>query len=974
MDGVVDGVLLAALVARAQAWAPSIVARIPPDAAAALAAAVLADSGDPWHGLVAPGTVRFADAGPATTGDTAVLDAVQAVGRGLRDHLLGELAPLAADPANTPLPAVASVLPEPPTRFAVLTSNQDGAALAAVRVLAAMRPGSLALLRTLVEEVTPQLGAAFAPPSQKFTPSGEPDERSILAAHGVAHLGPAVATTLAVLAGPVLGTHDPGRSTAAAIGAAAGLALLALRAAPEPVGYRAAVLARERAEYVPPAQGVHGRVQVSGHRFALTEGSFPGGDVDVSGTGLAATVPGGVVVRTGTADGWVAVTVCVHDREPPLEGDTVDEVIEEVVDLSFHADQGFASVLGAGGAAAEDLRHVTPPRAGDYRVRVQARGRDATGAREQESYRLTVWPAAPAPAVVHRRTDLLGHRLRGEPEPQRTQRPELVGFEELFVSYHQMQVTGEWTGAGFGLYTTGGRLLHITGPGEVTVMTGPHTGTVWVRTVALPAAPSSQDHSSWDAVEQATLWAPEGRITLCGLMGSPPASDPDLAAAGPGLYRLEVRARHRRPDGEQATGDDPVEAYELLTWPVNEDPGHLTIREDDLPQPAWDPRPAHAARLAMHGILTGSCADPFDRNAAPRPIVTTCDVAAHLPRARVTRTSLILTTPGEAMAAALAALAPTHDDVHVLPAGPLQVTLAPRPPAAPGDASAPTWTWSWAWSGGTPPDPDDDDHAWSAQLAIPDPMPSVVHLRAHRSPAGDTELTVVQDGVFAHHAIPLGLIWEHLLTRVAATLQDPAAGADAHPWEDLLDRLAQRARQQRVEERRRRDDREKQAFGGRPPTRRLRDLRAATRPIAQLDRNLLDALADATPGRQREVAVWTARRACAVTQLVDVPWIAAALQALDRGEALLALFHDHQQAWDRLLTDPDVPHTLVTSPSGAPNALQQAMAFPALLALANTDPLAAAVDALYAATIAYGPDRPHLFEQARQAFPDLDTP
>lgn len=36
---------------------------------------------------------------------------------------------------------------------------------------------------------------------------------------------------------------------------------------------------------------------------------------------------------------------------------------------------------------------------------------------DDASYRLVIWQAPAAPEVVHKQTDRLGHRLRGEPEP-----------------------------------------------------------------------------------------------------------------------------------------------------------------------------------------------------------------------------------------------------------------------------------------------------------------------------------------------------------------------------------------------------------------------------------------------------------------------------------------------------------------------------------------------------------------------------
>ncbi|MDQ1248755.1 MAG: hypothetical protein QG597_3128 [Actinomycetota bacterium] len=503
-----DAKALEILEATVRAWAPSVVAGIPPDTAAELAAAVLAAPADP-HGLPAPGA-SWPGSGGSCEVDPTVLDAVQAMGRPLRDRLLADLAPLTAELKEIPVLSLASLLPEPPSMFGMLLANDVGVVLEAVTFLEAMQPGALAILRRLVEAVAPRVRAEFvAAFSETVAPPGpgapRPGERSILAAHGVAHLGPALAVVAAVLGDVLSDVDTPDRSEAATIGSAAGLTALALRAGPEPSGYRAAVLARERAEYVRPTELLIGEVQVSEHRFALAEGAFPDGEIDVSATGLAAAIPGGVVVRTGTADGRVSVKVRFEDQEP------TDEVslTGEVVDLSYHAEQGFASVLGVGDTAAEGLRHVTPPQAGDYRVRVRANGRDGGGRLHRESYWLTVWPAPLAPAVVHRRTDILGYRLRGKPEPVRPDRPELSDFEEASVSYHQLTVSSDWNDVNLGLHAVGGGLVHIQGPVEITVMTGPHTGTVNVHALALQTAPRD-GHDGWDAVEQATLWAPSG--------------------------------------------------------------------------------------------------------------------------------------------------------------------------------------------------------------------------------------------------------------------------------------------------------------------------------------------------------------------------------------------------------------------------------------------------------------------------------
>jgi hypothetical protein len=171
------------------------------------------------------------------------------------------------------------------------------------------------------------------------------------------------------------------------------------------------------------------------------------------------------------------------------------------------------------------------------------------------------------------------------------------------------------------------------------VFTGPHTGNVRVRAAALPGSPGDAA-PGWDAVEEVTLWAPDGLIRVLALMG-------DVL---------------------------PSEQFEILAWPVTEDCGHITVRVDDLPEPDWDPQPARAAQLAMLGILAGSCNDPFDpltsQVAPERPTLPD-----DLPRVRVTRSLLVDGTADPALAALRGVLG-TADatGTHLVPVGPLQVT------------------------------------------------------------------------------------------------------------------------------------------------------------------------------------------------------------------------------------------------------------------------------------------------------------
>ena len=141
--------------------------------------------------------------------------------------------------------------------------------------------------------------------------------------------------------------------------------------------------------------------------------------MDFAGNGLVAVVPGGAVIRTGLETGHVQIILGILDGPPPA----VAEGWEEIVEVSWHATVGGASIVGPA-AHGTNLRRVTPPWPGDYRLRVHARGRDIPTEPHAEYYQLLVWQAPAAPEVVYARTDRLGHRLRGEAEPAPIERPE----------------------------------------------------------------------------------------------------------------------------------------------------------------------------------------------------------------------------------------------------------------------------------------------------------------------------------------------------------------------------------------------------------------------------------------------------------------------------------------------------------------------------------------------------------------------
>jgi hypothetical protein len=507
-------------------------------------------------------------------------------------------------------------------------------------------------------------------------------------------------------------------------------------------------------------------------------------------------------------------------------------------------------------------------------------------------------------------------------------------FTRVFVSHHQFQVgAGRETGDHLGLYTVGDDLLQVTGRAELTVMTGPHTGHVEVRARALGSAPDD-DLDGWHAASESTLWSPGGQASICGLMGDCPDELVTTVSDRPGLLRVRVLARNRRPE-EQPPDPLAPEQYEVALWPVDEDTGFRSLRVDDMPPAVWSPNSARAAAWAMPRLVALANPDPREvllRRAAGAIADPPVD------RVRVRRTRTI----PEAWAGAFARRPADHigatvdGEELVLPAGDVEVRLGQ---IATQEGFAARWRWA-ARPG--------------SSTAVPDSVESTVHI-------GDgAELTVLHEGVRAADAVLLGLVWDYLLDRVEAV----AAGGSppGHPWVPVFDELAARAEASRRGE----AAFEARRWGGTAPAPRVRMLAANAFGLARLDRSLLDSLADATEAVQHAVATWAARRACEVAGLAAIDWIAPALAALDQGAPLPPPFDGDQDPWDRLWADRRVPNRTVTIPSGTRNCSQQAIAFPAIRAAAQQDALAGAVDAVYFAALAYGDKHRDLLAAARE--------
>ncbi|MFF5234381.1 DUF6461 domain-containing protein [Dactylosporangium sp. NPDC000521] len=346
-------------------------------------------------------------------GEPACLTALRALGPLLVERLLGALELAVAGHDWSGAPSLTADLPRPaPGGYAwVATGGHDSEATSAAALLERLHPGLADRTVALATGI-----AAHPAVARLLTiPPAVTDEPAIAARHGAAHLGLAVA-----VAGAVVDQAAPPavvERAAAIVGLGAGAAALLLRERPMPPAYAAALLAKVRAEYLLPRH-TYGSTNVAGNRFGLTEREVVG-QADFAGNGLVAVTDGGVVIRTGVAQGSVRVELAVLAQAPA----EVESGWEEIVEVSWRAAEGRASVIAPDGADSPRLRRQTPPWPGDYRVRVHARGRDDLDT-EFERYKLIVWAAPAAPETVHQRTDRLGHRLRGEPEPVRPPRPE----------------------------------------------------------------------------------------------------------------------------------------------------------------------------------------------------------------------------------------------------------------------------------------------------------------------------------------------------------------------------------------------------------------------------------------------------------------------------------------------------------------------------------------------------------------------
>ncbi|MER6566113.1 hypothetical protein ABT288_07930 [Streptomyces sp. NPDC001093] len=104
---------------------------------------------------------------------------------------------------------------------------------------------------------------------------------------------------------------------------------------------------------------------------------------------------------------------------------------------------------------------------------------------------------------------------------------------------------------------------------------------------------------------------------------------------------------------------------------------------------------------------------------------------------------------------------------------------------------------------------------------------------------------------------------------------------------------------------------ERWEWGGRAPSRALRDVEGNVRGLLDFDAPLVHAIDAAGPVTQRAVALLAARRAVEAAGLAELDWIAAGLAAVAEGRPLPPPLDDEDQVWRALDADPRVPHRTV---------------------------------------------------------------
>jgi hypothetical protein len=105
------------------------------------------------------------------------------------------------------------------------------------------------------------------------------------------------------------------------------------------------------------------------------------------------------------------------------------------------------------------------------------------------------------------------------------------------------------------------------GPAEAVVFTGVSSGHVGVRVDVRGSAPAELDTAGWDDVVEISVEAGPNPFTVLGNMAWATVDFPNLAAAGPGDYRMRVHVRGRDARID-LVAEPPYEQYLIMVWPA----------------------------------------------------------------------------------------------------------------------------------------------------------------------------------------------------------------------------------------------------------------------------------------------------------------------------------------------------------------------------------------------------------------------
>lgn len=151
-----------------------------------------------------------------------------------------------------------------------------------------------------------------------------------------------------------------------------------------------------------------GTASVHYGQISLTDGGMEDDarieDLRATPVGVIGVRPGAALMLTGLHTGIVGFVVAVHDHDPGAELDAYEDVVE----IDFVSRDGAAALVTWAGECWLELPPL-PAGPGTYRLRYHGRNVDAgraadTASEPVDEYLLQIWPAAPSPAVILKRT------------------------------------------------------------------------------------------------------------------------------------------------------------------------------------------------------------------------------------------------------------------------------------------------------------------------------------------------------------------------------------------------------------------------------------------------------------------------------------------------------------------------------------------------------------------------------------------